>query len=74
MGKNQEFFYPYTVVSFMLLLPFATLTPQETLLSGARREKGLFYGFKLASRHARESTLSAIHVFRSSGQRLSKKA
>ena len=34
-----------------------------------RRGKGLFYGIKLATKHARGSTLSALHAFARSGRR-----
>ena len=38
--------------------------------SGDEEEKGViyYYGIKFAGRHARESTLSALHAFASSGQ------
>ena len=36
--------------------------------------KGLFYGMKFASRHARESTLSALFAFSRSGQRFERKS
>ena len=39
-----------------------------------KRGKGLFYAIKFASRHARESTLSALHAFASRGQRFERKS
>ena len=38
-------------------------------MSGVRRGKGLFYGIKFASRHERESTLSALYAFAGKWQR-----
>ena len=45
----------------------------SSMLSGARRVKGLFYGIKFSSRHARESTLLALYAFASSGKQVKRK-